>query len=203
MRARESDRPMMISSTRHGYVSTVNHQARTDDDWYDQARNETRVERLDRNWLSLLQELRVVQTGVQLLTGFLLTLPFQSRFEGLSDGQEALYLGTVMCSITATVLLVAPVGMHRLLFRRHQLGLLVEAAHRCAMIGLIMLGFALAGVVALVFSVVVGTLAAVLATSGVAILLVICWLVVPLTARRNGPDSTEPLTDAGEAKRDQ
>ncbi|WP_222844281.1 DUF6328 family protein [Aldersonia kunmingensis] len=158
------------------------------------------MERLDRNWLSLLQELRVVQTGVQLLTGFLLTLPFLDEFEDLSGQQKGIYLGTVVCSIVATALLVAPVGMHRMLFRRHQLDLLVDAAHRCAMIGLIMLGAALTGVIALVFSVVVGPVAAWVATAGVALLLLILWIVLPLTVRRHEPDSTEPLTDLGEEK---
>lgn len=189
-----------FTSSPAGYGSTVNSQATRDDDWYASARNETRIERLDRNWLSLLQELRVAQTGVQLLTGFLLTLPFQSRFEDLSTGQQSLYLATVMCSVTATALLIAPVAMHRLLFRRHQLDLLVDAAHRCALVGMLMLGLALVGVVALVFSTVVGTLAASLAAMCITILLLTSWLILPLTARRSQPDSTGPLTDLGEEK---
>jgi hypothetical protein len=172
-----------------GMFRTVEPHTKGDDDWYANARHETRTERLDRNWLSLLQELRVVQTGVQLLTGFLLTLPFQARFEELSDAQEVLYLATVMCSILATALLVAPVGMHRLLFRRHQLELLVDAAHRCALVGLVMLGLALIGVIALVFAVVAGTLAACLATGFVAVVLLTLWLILPLTARQRGPDN--------------
>ena len=58
-------------------------------------RNETAIEKLDRNWMELLQELRVLQTGVQILAGFLLTLPFQSRFESLDDFQTNLYLANV------------------------------------------------------------------------------------------------------------
>src|ERR1700709_2460628 len=99
-----------------------------DDSWNAEERNETPTERLDRNWLSLLQELRVVQTGVQLLTGFLLTLPFQPRFDGLSAAMRIVYLATVGCSVGATVLLEAPVGMHRILFRRHRTQFLVSAA---------------------------------------------------------------------------
>src|SRR5436305_7711810 len=102
-----------------------------DQAWDTTARSETETQRLDRNWNSLLQELRVVQTGVQLLTGFLLTLPFQQRFNVLDPPMRNLYLATVGCSVGATVLLVAPVGMHRLLFRRHRLQVLVSAAHRC------------------------------------------------------------------------
>jgi len=88
-----------------------------DDAWDQRARHETETERLDRNWSSLLQELRVVQTGVQLLTGLLLTLPFQQRFTELSTLAQDVYLLTVIASIGSTVLLVAPVGLHRLLFR--------------------------------------------------------------------------------------
>lgn len=84
-----------------------------DDDqiaWNGQVRNETPTQQLDRNWSALLQELRVVQTGVQLLTGFLLTLPFQARFDSLSTAGHVVYLVTVSASILATVLLVAPVS---------------------------------------------------------------------------------------------
>src|SRR5436190_17789810 len=108
----------------------------SDAGWDEARRDETEIERLDRNWNSLLQELRVVQTGVQLLTGFLLTLPFQQRFTALSQPLRIVYLATVGCSVGATVLLVAPVGIHRLLFRRHRLQVLVSAAHRCAYAGL-------------------------------------------------------------------
>src|ERR1700712_4015200 len=91
-----------------------------DRDWNERARNETTVQRLDRNWTDLLQELRVVQTGVQFLTGFLLTLPFQQRFWQLSSRQHDLYLASVSASVVATAFLQAPVSVHRALFRRHQ-----------------------------------------------------------------------------------
>ena len=103
-----------------------------DQRWDRRERGETEIERLDRNWNSLLQELRVVQTGVQLLTGFLLTLPFQQRFDVLTGHMRVVYLATVGCSVSATVLLIAPVATHRWLFRRHRLQVLVSAAHRCA-----------------------------------------------------------------------
>ena len=88
---------------------------------WDADRDETEAERLDRNWSSLLQELRVAQTGVQLLTGFLLTLPFQQRFTQLDTTMRTIYLVTVACSLASTLLLVAPVAMHRVLFRKHRL----------------------------------------------------------------------------------
>jgi hypothetical protein len=99
-----------------------------DKNW-DTDRDETEAQRLDRNWSSLLQELRVAQTGVQLLTGFLLILPFQHRFRQLDGQKPQVYLFTVGCSIGATVLLIAPVSMHRLLFRQHRMKTLVTTSH--------------------------------------------------------------------------
>ena len=91
-------------------------------------RHETPAERFDRNWDELLQELRVTQTGVQLLTAFLLSLPLQQRFPDLAAYQHALYLGAVALSVSATGLLVAPVAVHRALFRHHAKGRLVTVA---------------------------------------------------------------------------
>lgn len=157
-----------------------------DQQWDRRERGETEVERLDRNWTSLLQELRVVQTGVQLLTGFLVTLPFQQRFEILAENTRVVYLATVSCSVAATVLLIAPVGMHRLLFRQHRLPVLVAAAHRCAYAGLLLLGLALTGVSVIVFDAAAGGVAGVLGGVGALTLFAVAWLLVPLLLRRTG-----------------
>jgi hypothetical protein len=157
-----------------------------DQQWDRRRRGETETERLDRNWNSLLQELRVVQTGVQLLTGFLLTLPFQQRFDILSEPLPIVYLATVGCSIGATVLLVAPVGIHRLLFRRHRLQVLVSAAHRCAYAGLALLGTALTGVTVIVFAAVAGRTAGLIAGGCALVLFAFFWWVLPLLLRTHG-----------------
>lgn len=154
-----------------------------DQQWNATARSETEAQRLDRNWSSLLQELRVTQTGVQLLTGFLLMLPFQARFTTLSSFLHAAYLVTVVCSLTATVLLVAPVGMHRLLFRRHKLRPLVSAAHRFAFWGLLLLGAALVGVAVVVFGTVVDGTTGTLAGAVVAVGVLAAWVAYPLWMR--------------------
>ena len=154
-----------------------------DQRWDRRKRGETELERLDRNWNSLLQELRVVQTGVQLLTGFLLTLPFQQRFDVLSGHMRVLYLATVGCSVSATVLLIAPVATHRLLFRRHRLQVLVSAAHRCAYAGLVLLGAALTGMTVIVFAAVSGRTAGVVAGVSAVALFSVFWLVMPLSLR--------------------
>ena len=154
-----------------------------DQRWDTAVRAETEAERLDRNWNSLLQELRVTQTGVQLLTGFLLTLPFQTRFSSLDRPLQTVYLVTVVFSLAATVVLVAPVGIHRLLFRRHRIKTVVSVAHRCAYLGLLLLGMALVGVAAVVFGTVLGTGAAVVAGLLTALAMGGVWVVFPLRLR--------------------
>ncbi|MFC4374486.1 DUF6328 family protein [Nocardia halotolerans] len=151
--------------------------------WNQRMRGETVIQRLDRNWASLLQELRVLQTGVQVLTGFLLTLPFQSRFDTLSTSLRVVYLVVVTAAIAATALLVAPVAIHRLLFRRHRLDVLVSGAHRLALAGIALLGIALTGMAVLIFDMVVGTTAGVIAGVVAALLFVSVWWVQPLLYR--------------------
>jgi hypothetical protein len=145
--------------------------------------DETPQETLDRNWGELLQELRVVQTGVQLLTGFLLTLPFQQRFTALDDTDKHLYLGTVAVASLATLLLVAPVPLHRVLFRQHERALMVATAHWCALMGSVFLGLAMVGVNGLIFDVVVGRTAAGWAAATVGGTALALWLVGPLVLR--------------------
>jgi hypothetical protein len=164
-------------------MDAVDHPER-DQAWDTSARSETETQRLDRNWLSLLQELRVVQTGVQLLTGFLLTLPFQPRFDGLSTTMRVVYLATVGCSVGATVLLEAPVGMHRVLFRRHRTQFLVSAAHRFAYAGLLLMGLALTGVTVIIFGAVAGPVAGVVAGSCASVGQLCFWVLLPLWVRR-------------------
>src|SRR5690606_28496311 len=101
-------------------------------------RDETPAERSDRNWVELLQELRVMQTGVQVLTGFLLTLPFQARFTELDGFQIGLYLILVVLSVLATGLLIAPVSVHRMVFGRGLKRSLVETADRLAVAALVL-----------------------------------------------------------------
>jgi hypothetical protein len=155
-----------------------------DQGWDSAARDETEAERLDRNLSTLLQELRVMQTGVQLLTGFLLTLPFQQRFTLLSDTMRIVYLVTVACSLASTVMLVAPVGMHRMLFRQHRLDILVSTAHWCTVAGLVLLGTALVGVTVVVFDAVAGSLAGWIAGGFFAVAFLYLWFTLPLFQRK-------------------
>ncbi|HEU5268449.1 MAG TPA: DUF6328 family protein [Jatrophihabitans sp.] len=159
--------------------------SRADDAWDAEERHETPTERLDRNWTELLQELRVVQTGVQLLTGFLLTLPFQNRFSQLSSGKQDIYLITVLAAVAATCFLIAPVALHRTLFRRHARRVTVAVAHRLAVTGLVLFAAATVGVVLLIFQVVRSVPAGITAAMCVLVLLVLLWLVLPLYLRQH------------------
>lgn len=136
-------------------------------------RHETAAERDDRNWGELLQELRVSQTGVQLLTGLLLTLPFQDRFSDLDDLERGVYLVVVAAAVASTAFLIAPVALHRMLFRQGAKGWLVTRGNLAAHVGLGFLAIAMTGVVWLIFDVVAGlvpgTVAALLAAVAVAL----------------------------------
>lgn len=154
-------------------------------------RNETLEERSDRNWNELLQELRVTQTGAQILTGFLLTLPFQQSFSRLDGTQLTIYLVLVILAAATTILVVSPVSAHRLLFQRRLKPELVRAGHRAALGGLACLALVVTGTVLLIFDVVLGREAALLAAGAMLVLIVVGWAVVPLIAgrrRRRGQD---------------
>jgi len=147
-------------------------------------RNETATERLDRNWNALLQELRVVQTGTQLLTGFLLTVAFQQTFAGLADWQKALYLVAVSLAVLSTICALMPVALHRALFRRRAMAELVEWGDRMVRIGLVTTGLAIVGAVALVFSTAAGGAGAVAAAVVGIVVITVVWLALPVRLRR-------------------
>ncbi len=159
--------------------------AKCDAEQQDGRPGESATQRLDRNWSELLQEVRVTQTGVQLLTGFLLTLPFQQRFATLGDAQQAIFLADVALAVLATTLLVAPVLMHRLLFREHPRRAMVRWAHHCAIAGAAMFGLALIGVATLIFDIVGGRAAAATAGPMVALLVISLWVVAPWRVHRH------------------
>ncbi|MGW6036222.1 DUF6328 family protein [Gordonia terrae] len=154
-----------------------------DAEWNRAQRDETETQRLDRNWNSLLQELRVVQTGVQILTGFLLTLPFHDGFEELGGTLRVIYLITVSCAVGAAILLAAPVALHRALFRQHQLALIVTYAHYLSFAGLTLLGLALSGAVTVVFGATAGPVPSAIAGVVTLVVFSLSWLIVPLWLR--------------------
>jgi len=147
-------------------------------------RDETPNERADRNWDELMQELRVMQTGTQILTGFLLAVAFQQRFEDLDELQHALYVALVVIASIATVLALAPVGMHRALFGRRRKPELVRIAARIVRIDLFVIGVLTAGAMTLIVDFTT-TRAAGIVTLVVSLVAVISlWLWLPRTVHR-------------------
>ncbi|WP_240645844.1 DUF6328 family protein [Georgenia sp. SYP-B2076] len=161
-------------------------QASGPDDDLSDGRRESPEQRADRNWNELLQELRVTQTGVQILTGFLLTLPFQNRFADLAPDQVVVYLVLVILAAATTVLVIAPVSLHRLLFQRRLKPELVRAGHLAVLGGLVSLALVVSGTVLLIFDVVVGRGAAIGAAGGILAVLLVGWLLVPILFGRRG-----------------
>jgi L-cystine uptake protein TcyP (sodium:dicarboxylate symporter family) len=147
-------------------------------------RQETPEQRSDRNWNELLQELRVMQTGVQILTGFLLTLPFQPRFADLTEYQRDLYLVIVVLSTATTGLAIAPVSMHRALFRKHLKTQVVTAGDRITRAALLLLALVVTGVTALVFDVVVGHTAGIVMGAVALVVLLALWALLPLVVKK-------------------
>ena len=147
-------------------------------------RDESEAERDDRNLAELLQELRVAGLGVQVLFGFLLSLPFTARFTRLSHAQRDLYLASLMLSAVATALLLGPVAYHRLVFRRGQKEGLVQAANVMAILGLAAVGLAVSAAVLLVTGFVASALPAILITVFTVLMFGLLWFALPLARRR-------------------
>jgi hypothetical protein len=145
---------------------------------------ESESQRLTRNLNELLQELRVTQTGVQILTGFLLTLPFTNRFGHLDSLQRRAYLAVLTGSVVATGLIIAPVAFHRMLFRRGERPWIVKAANQSARAGLFSLAMTTSGVVWLVFDLVTDRTLAWVAGLISLVFFGTLWVGVPLVARR-------------------
>jgi hypothetical protein len=134
-------------------------------------RNESVNERMDRNWGEILQELRVTQTGTQIFTGFLLSVAFQQRFGSLSPFQQHTYLVLVLLAVLTTAIGLAPVNLHRSLFRRHAKLLVVTVGHRVLRTMLFGVGLLLVGSVLLIFDVVASRTAAVVAAGATALVI--------------------------------
>jgi hypothetical protein len=147
-------------------------------------RNETREEQLDRNWMELIQELRVLQTGVQILAGFLLTLPFQQRFETLDDFQVTLYLVNVGLAALTTAFILLPVSVHRRLFRKRLKATLVASADNITKIALGGVAALSVGTAALVFDVTAGRTVGLIAGGVLLAVLAILLAYVPVHLHR-------------------
>jgi hypothetical protein len=152
-------------------------------------RHESLNERMDRNWNEILQELRVTQTGTQIFTGFLLTIAFQSRFSELTTFQVRVYLILVTAAVLTTALGLAPVSLHRSMFREGAKMTIVQTAHVIMRIMLVGVAIMLIGAVLLIFDLVVDRRAA-LIVAGVTLLVLITLAALPMVLRssRRGED---------------
>lgn len=122
-----------------------------DSGWNREARGgETELERVDRNFDELLQELRVSQNGTQILFAFLLTVPFSNGFRNVSNFQRGLYFGTLVTAALSAAMLIAPAVMHRIVFRRHMKNELLRIASATVLTGQAMLTLTVAGAVWLI-----------------------------------------------------
>lgn len=154
-------------------------------------RDESPEEQADRRWVELLQEVRVAQTGVQILFGFLLTVVFQPRFTDLSDTDTNIYLATVVLGAVTTGALIAPVSFHRMVTGRQLKPQMVEWASRLTVVGLVFLLCTMASALLLILRVALHNAVALWIVAGLVVWFVLCWFVLPAWARRDGTGSRE------------
>jgi hypothetical protein len=146
-------------------------------------REETPLERVDRNFEELTGELRVIVTGVQVLFAFLLIVPFDTGFAHVGEFERAVYFVTLILAALATVCTIAPSARHRILFRDYDKERLVFVANRLVIAGLGFLALAMCGCVLLVSTKLFGALAGALTALFVAIPFAVLWFAMPLRRR--------------------
>jgi amino acid transporter len=142
--------------------------------------SENEFARRNRNFAELLQELRVAQTGVQILFAFLLTLPFSNRFSQVNHMERVVYIVTLVAAAAATAFLIAPVSYHRLVFREGRKSEVLRIASRMAQLGLLCLLVSLLGALFLAIDVVTGEPVVAIVTAAIAVLYVTLWYALPI-----------------------
>lgn len=147
---------------------------------------EDHQERRAREVTELLQELRIVLPGVQILFAFLLTVPFAGRFTELTNLQRYVFFGTLLCTAVATALLIAPSAHHRLLFRQGSREYRLRTGNALTILGLAFLVPAMVGVIFVITDLMFGQLGAVVVTALMAASFAGLWFALPLWYRRNG-----------------
>jgi hypothetical protein len=169
------------------------------------SRDETALERRDRQLNELLQELRVMQTGVQVLFAFLLGVPFTQRFTILDKDQRMLYFLTLLSAGAAVLFLLAPGAWHRVLFAQNDKAHVVEMGHRFSMVGMFFVALSVCGVIVLIATVLYPGDPATLVAAGSVVSFFALWAVMPLVRRRRvrrrqerqeaGPTRSGPAAD--------
>lgn len=151
---------------------------------------EDRSEKLDRELMELLNELRVALPGIQVLFAFLLTVPFSQRFERLLDYQRSLYFGAFMATAVASVLLMAPTAYHRLRWRQYDKEQMLRTANRLTLAGLLAMATALGTVVFLIGDVLFSSAVAASFCGVLVALLSTLWFGLPLVRRAKDGSGT-------------
>jgi hypothetical protein len=147
----------------------------------DDGDGESHDERLNRELIELLNELRVALPGVQVLFAFLLTIPFTgSAFNKLSDVQKDVYFGTFCMTILATAFLMTPTAYHRLRWRRRDKDRMLRISNRMAIAGLVALALAIGGSAYLIADILFGYSGAVLTVLVIVGVIGGLWFVLPL-----------------------
>jgi hypothetical protein len=154
--------------------------------YVEQEKDQSGEDRGAREVVELLQELRIVLPGVQVLFAFLLTVPFAARFVELTDAQRYVFFATLLCTAAATALLIAPTAQHRLLFRKGAREHRIRTGNVLTILGLAFLVPAMVGVVYVITDLMFGIVAAVAITAVMAASLAGLWFGLPLLYRRNG-----------------
>lgn len=165
------------------------------------SRDETKADQLDRNLSELVQELRVIGTGVQVLFAFLLSIAFQARFTSTSGFQRDIYLVTLMLSGVSVATLIAPVAVHRFLFRFRMKDEVVAVTNGLAIAGMAVLSVAMTAAVLLVSDWVAGTVGAVICTTLAAAIFGAGWFAFPWWLRRRADEGDTPLDHDGRLDR--
>ncbi|MEU3253810.1 DUF6328 family protein [Streptomyces sp. NPDC006997] len=147
-------------------------------------RNETEEERADRMWQELIQEVRVAQTGVQILFGFLLTVVFTPVYRDLTDANQTIYIVTVMLGAAATGALIGPVSLHRIVSGRRVKPQAVRLASRLTHVGLVLLLATMTCALLLILRVATDDPIVPWLVSGVLLWYLLCWYALPLWTRR-------------------
>lgn len=149
-------------------------------------RHETDEERADRKWGDLIQEVRVAQTGVQILFGFLLTVVFQQKYDSLEHTDKTIYIVTVVLGACATGALIGPVSLHRLVSGQRVKAEAVTWASRLTFVGLVLLLATMASSLLLILRVATHNGAVPWIVTGVVAWYLLCWFVVPMWTRYRG-----------------
>lgn len=145
--------------------------------------NETEKERLDRELIEFLNEVRVVLPGVQVLFAFLLTLPFAGRFETITGVERVAYLVAFFATALATVLMITPTSFHRLRFRKGDKDAILRTSNWLVLAGIVCLGVAMVAVVWLVAELVFASITAIVIAIVSAVIVAALWFALPLSRR--------------------